>query len=119
VGVSGVNDLYSTDGDGVVLRVHVQPRAGRSAVVGRHRVALKVRVAAPPVDDRANEATIELVAEMLDVPKQQVSIVAGERSRVKRLRVTPIEADDVESRLRVVLDDAAAPDGPRRRRAPD
>jgi len=117
--VSSVSDLYSTDGDGVVLRVHVQPRAGRSAVVGRHRDPHLQRVAVAPLDDRANEATIELVAEMLDVPKQQVSIVAGERSRVKRLRVTPIEAEDVESRLRVLLDDATAPDGPRRRRAPD
>ncbi len=117
--MSGVADLYTVEGDGVVLRVHVQPRAGRSAVVGRHGDALKLRVAAPPLDDRANRAAIGLVAETLDVSERQVSIVSGERSRVKRLRVEGIEVADAESRLRQALDAAATPDGPRRRRALD
>jgi uncharacterized protein len=117
--VPGVTDLFSSEGDGVILRVHVQPRAGRSAVLGRHGDALKLRVAAPPVDDRANSAVIELVAETLDVRAQQVSLVGGERSRLKRLRISGVETEDVAARLRAVLDDADSPAGPRQRRALD
>jgi uncharacterized protein (TIGR00251 family) len=117
--VSGATDLYTTEDDGIVLRVHVQPGAGRSAIVGRHGDALKVRVAAPPVDDRANEEAIGLVAEMLEVKPRQVSIVDGERSRLKRLRVSGVEVEDADARLRQALDEAKSPAGPRQRRTFD
>jgi uncharacterized protein (TIGR00251 family) len=71
----------------VVLRVHVQPRAGRSGVVGRHGDALKIRVSAPPVDDRANAAVVELVAGLAGVAPSAVTVVGGGRSRAKRVRI--------------------------------
>ena len=71
----------------MVISVHVQPGAGRSAVVGRHGQAVKVRVAAPPVDDRANEATVALLATTLDVAPGAVALVSGDTSRLKRFRV--------------------------------
>ena len=117
--VSGVNDLYSFDGKDVVLRVHVQPRAGRSAVLGRHGRALKLRVAAPPVDERANQAVVALVAEMLEAKERQVSIESGDRSRVKRVRIAGLDLEDVESLLERALVAAAEPEGPRKRRAFD
>ncbi|MSO79189.1 MAG: YggU family protein, partial [Acidimicrobiia bacterium] len=91
--MSGANDLVTADGDAVVIAVHVQPRAGRTAVVGRHGDALKVRIAAPPVDDRANTATVALIAGMLDVAATGVTVVSGERSRLKRLRVQGIDLE--------------------------
>jgi len=99
-------DLFDVERDAVVLRVHVQPGAGRSAVVGRHGTSLKVRVAAPPVDGRANVAATELIAETLGVKKDAVELVSGERSRLKRFRIAGIEAEDVESRLRQALTEA-------------
>jgi uncharacterized protein (TIGR00251 family) len=117
--VADVSDLFSIEGEAVVLRVHVQPRAGRSAVVGRHGDALKVHVAAPPVDDRANAEIVELVAELFEVAKQKVTIISGDRSRLKRVRVTGVETDDVEPLVRRALESASSPDGPRRRRVPE
>ena len=114
--MSSANELLIADGDGVVLAVHVQPRAGRTAVVGRHGDALKVRVAAPPVDERANEATAALVAEVFDVPATAVELVAGQRSRVKRVRVHGVELESAVEQLDRALDDAAEPPGPHRRR---
>jgi uncharacterized protein (TIGR00251 family) len=114
--VTAVSDLLTVDADAVVVAVHVQPRAGRTAVVGRHGDALKVRVAAPPVDDRANEATIALVAEVFDVPAKTVALVAGERSRLKRLRVEGIDLDTAVERLERAHEAAAQPPGPHRRR---
>jgi uncharacterized protein (TIGR00251 family) len=114
--MSDVKDLVSADGDAVVVAVHVQPGAGRTAVVGRHGDALKVRVAAPPVDDRANTATIALVAELLDVPPSGVSVVSGERSRLKRLRVVGIEHEAAIERVELAVEAAAEPPGPKQRR---
>jgi uncharacterized protein (TIGR00251 family) len=104
--VTRPSDLYDVVRDAVVVRVHVQPGAGRSAVVGRHGDSLKVRVAAPPVDGRANAAAIALVAETLGVKESSVELVSGDRSRYKRLRVIGIDADEVESRLRQALAEA-------------
>jgi uncharacterized protein (TIGR00251 family) len=64
------------------------PGARRTEVAGLHGEALKIRVAAPAVESRANEALAAFLAERLGVPTRQVRIVAGERSREKRLEVT-------------------------------
>ena len=59
-------EVTAADG-GVVLAVHVQPGAGRTEVVGRHGDALKLRVAAPPTGNRANDAVVELVAKPMEM----------------------------------------------------
>jgi uncharacterized protein len=104
--VTRSSDLYDVERDAVVLRVHVQPGAGRSAVVGRHGTSLKVRVAAPPVDGRANTAAIALIAETLGIKDGDVELVSGPRSRLKRFRVRSVDAEDMESRLDQALADA-------------
>jgi uncharacterized protein len=71
----------------VRLALRVQPKAGRSRVVGAQGAALKVQVAAPPVDGAANEAVVALVAEWLDLPRRDVSIVQGERGRDKVVQI--------------------------------
>lgn len=77
----------------VTFLVRVQPRASRDAIEGEWQGALKVRLTAPPVDDRANEALRRLLAARLNVPLAAVRIVSGERSRTKRIEVcgvTPV-----------------------------
>ncbi len=106
-----VSDLYDDSPEGIVLRVHVQPGAGRSAVVGRHGDALKVRVAAPPIEGRANEASRSLVAEALGVPESDVELISGESSRAKRFRLNGLDAEEGEKRLRVALDEGKTADG--------
>ncbi|HKF92605.1 MAG TPA: DUF167 family protein [Acidimicrobiia bacterium] len=109
------SDLYDVERDAVVLRVHVQPGAGRSSVVGRHGDSLKLRVAAPP-DGRANAAAVGLIAAALGVKERDVELVSGERSRLKRFRVVGIDADDVDARLRQALVEADARVGEPRHR---
>jgi hypothetical protein len=114
--VSGVSDLVIKDGDGVMVAVHVQPGAGKTSVVGRHGDALKLRVAAPPVDDRANAAAAALLAEVLGVKTAAVELVSGQRSRMKRFRVRGLDHDEALERVERALDGATAPPGPRRHR---
>ena len=107
-----VEDLFeiqppATGSDGteaIVLRVHVQPGAGRTAVSGRYGDALKVRVAAPPEGGRANAASRAFLAELLGVKEAQVELTSGESSRSKRFRITGVEPDDA----RRILDGAVA-----------
>jgi uncharacterized protein (TIGR00251 family) len=86
--------------DGVILTVRVIPRAGKSGVSGTRDGALLVRLNAPPVEGAANAELIDVVAEALGVPKRAVTIIAGQRSRTKRVRVTGINVRDAGSRLR-------------------
>jgi uncharacterized protein len=110
-----LSDLYDVEDGAVVVHVHVQPGSGRSAVVGRHGESLKVRVAAPPVGGRANDAALELLAEALEVPAQDVELVSGAKSRVKRFRVRGVTPEEVEVQLRNVLDSAETRIGEPRR----
>lgn len=109
--MSSVSDLFDVADDGVIVRVHVQPGAGRTAVVGRHGDAVKVRVAAPPQEGRATDAAAALLAETLGAAASAVELASGPKSRSKRFRVRGVDPEDVEQRLRVALDDAAAPAG--------
>jgi uncharacterized protein (TIGR00251 family) len=74
-------------GGAAIFSVRVTPRASRDAIEGEHQGALKVRLTAPPVDDRANEALRRLLAERLNVPISAVRIVSGEKSRNKKVEV--------------------------------
>jgi uncharacterized protein (TIGR00251 family) len=79
---------YRHDADGtLVLSVHAQPGAKHTTVAGLHGDALKVRVAAPALEDRANEALVEFLAGAFGVPRRGVTLVAGSRSREKRFEI--------------------------------
>jgi uncharacterized protein len=77
---------------GARLRVHVQPRASRSAIVGQHGNALKVLLTTAPVDGQANRALMALVCERLDIRSSAVHIVTGLSSRTKVLEIAGVSA---------------------------
>jgi uncharacterized protein len=74
----------------VRFRVRVQPRASRDSIEGEHDGALKVRLTAPPVEGRVNDALRRVLAEHLNVPVSAVRIVAGEHSRNKRVSIAGV-----------------------------
>ena len=85
----------------VVFAVKVQPRSSKNEVAGVIEGALKIRLQAPAVEDRANDALREFLAKLLKRPKSAVRILAGERSRVKRVEVAGVTAGEVEGLIRV------------------
>ena len=97
------DDLYEIAGEqpadrdppDLLLRVHVQPGAGRTAVMGRHGDALKVKVGAPPEAGRANAAVVALLVDTLGVGTAQVTLESGASSRDKRLRIEGVGAGDL------------------------
>lgn len=85
-----------TEQDGSVsFTVRVQPRSSRDEIVGEWQDALKIRLTAPPVDDRANESLRRLLAARLKVPVSAVKIAAGERSRTKRVEIQGVTAAQI------------------------
>ena len=79
---------YRSSGEVVTLTLHVQPGAKRSEINGLHGEALKIRLAAPPIDGRANEALIKYIAELFEVPQRQVELKQGGQSRHKVVAVS-------------------------------
>lgn len=80
---------------GIIFSVRVVPRSGRNAIEGEHQGALKIRLIAPPVDDRANDSLRHLLAERLNVRVSAVRIVAGEKSRTKRVQIAGVTPTQV------------------------
>lgn len=83
----------------MILQVHLQPGARRTEVCGEHGGRLKIAIAAPPLDGRANEALIRWLAAQLGLPRRQLCLVAGQRSRDKTLRAEGTHASEVMRRL--------------------
>ena len=85
---------------GVELDVRVIPRARKTTIDGIRDGALLLRVAAAPLNGAANDAVIEYLAGVLDLPRRAVRLVSGERGRKKRLAIEGISADRVRALLR-------------------
>jgi hypothetical protein len=81
------------------LTVNVIPNAKKFEVVGRAGNSFKIRLAAPPLEGRANEELIEFLAEALDIPKSTINIIKGLGSRLKTLEI-PGNIEDIKERLK-------------------
>jgi hypothetical protein len=90
--------LSKTD-KGVLIDIHVQPRASRNELVGLQGDCLKVRLTSPPVEGAANKLCREFFAKCLGVAKSRITLVAGQKSRHKRLLIEGISLDDARKKL--------------------
>jgi uncharacterized protein len=84
---------YSQRDGELIFSVRVVPRASRTEILGEHDGALKVRLAAPPVDGAANEALVRILAQAFNTPRGAISIVAGRSSKLKRVRVRGVSSE--------------------------
>lgn len=92
--------IRQTD-DGVELTIRAQPRASRSEVAGPYGDALRIRLAAPPVDGAANDELVAFLADTLGVAKRDVELVRGHGGRSKTVRVRGVDAATARARLGV------------------
>lgn len=82
-----------------IFPVRVQPRASKDEIAGELGGALKVRLRAPAVEDRANEALVEFLAELLKTPKSAVRILSGDRSRTKSIEIRGVTPQQIHALL--------------------
>jgi uncharacterized protein len=83
-----MSEWYRRSGEVLTLTLHVQPGAKRTDVAGLHGEALKIRLAAPPIEGRANDALLKFIAESFGVPLRQVELKQGGQSRHKVVAIT-------------------------------
>lgn len=83
-----MSEWYRRSGDILTLTLHVQPGAKRTELAGLHGEALKIRLAAPPIEGRANEALLRFIADTFGVPLRQVELKQGGQSRHKVVAIS-------------------------------
>ena len=81
------------------IKVYVQPRASKSEIIGWHADGIRIRIAAPPVNDAANDELIAVVAARLNIRKSAVRIIAGRTGRRKLVEVDGVDSDQLTHRL--------------------
>lgn len=91
-------DIQERDG-AAIFPVRVLPRASKDEIAGEMGGALKVRLRAPAVEDRANEALVEFLAGLLKTPKSAVRILSGDRSRTKRIEIRGVTSQQIHALL--------------------
>lgn len=89
-------EIAERDGE-VIFAVRLSPRASRDAIEGEYQSALKIRLTAPPVEYRANDALRKFLAANLNVPASAVKILSGEKSRTKRIAVEGVSASQIHA----------------------
>ena len=92
--------MLTSTNEGVLLSVRVVPRAARAGLAGIREDALLVRLNAAPVEGAANAELVEVLADVLGVPRRAVSIAVGERSRRKTVLIRGLSVDEVAGKIR-------------------
>ena len=95
--------LTTSKNNALIISVHAQPGAKRTAVVGIHGDRLKIALASPPVDGKANAALIKYLSKELGVSKSLVRLLSGDTSREKRIEVAGLSIDDLLESLKKLL----------------
>lgn len=85
---------------GILLELHIQPQSSKNAVIGLHGSRLKVKIDAPPVDGKANQALIAFFSDIFDLPKSRIELVHGESSRAKTLFVPGLTQEIAQNALK-------------------
>ena len=80
--------LYRWDGENLVLELYVQPNAKKDELVGEYNGRLKVRITAPPIDNKANKYLLKFLAKAFAVSASRVTLLKGETQRTKLVRIT-------------------------------
>jgi hypothetical protein len=94
--------------EGLLLRVRVQPRAAKNQIAGLHNDAIKLRITAPPADNKANQACARFLAKQLDLPPSAITIASGKTSRAKQLFISYSDAEPEKVQETRILQKLAA-----------
>lgn len=86
---------------GVRLHLFIQPKSSKDEIVGPHNGELKIKLTAPPVDGKANEALIKFLSDFLELPKKNLTLIRGDTGRHKVVEISGLSEPDLRSRLRI------------------
>lgn len=93
--------MLSVEKEGVIIAVHIQPRASKNEVCGLHGSELKIRLTSPPVDGAANRLCQEFLSCLFDLSRSRISIKSGDKSRHKRILLEGVTRDQIADKLKL------------------
>lgn len=94
-----MTDWLRAEGESVILNLYLQPGARKTEIVGQHGEALKLKLAAPPVEGKANAALLAFLAAKVGARKTAVELISGETSRLKRVRIRGVAPEAIRAAL--------------------
>lgn len=90
-----VDNILKQTEKGVIISIKLVPNSSQEKVLGYTEEYLKVKICAPPVENKANKQLINFLSKLLQVPKTKISFVAGEKSKIKRLLILDVKQEDI------------------------
>jgi uncharacterized protein (TIGR00251 family) len=91
--------------EGILLKVYLQPKSSKNEIVGPYRDGIKVKVTAPPIEGKANEALIRLLTKELGISPSCIEIIKGHHSREKTLRISGMVDRELMEKLHIITRD--------------
>ena len=85
----------SESADGVIINIHVQPKASRNEITGLHNGEIRIRLTSPPVEGAANKLCTEYLAKLLKTSKSSITLIAGDKSRHKTLKISGMSCNEL------------------------
>lgn len=96
---NGMSNWIRADQNGCIIEVHISPQSKKCEIVGLYNNRLKIKIDSPPVDGKANAALIRFLAETLGLKMSNLSILRGETSKIKQIKIIGLTKDFVEKEL--------------------
>ena len=93
--------MFRQTAEGVSISLHVLPNAPKSEIIGPHNNCLKIKIKSPPIDGKANECIEKFFAELLGLPKKNIELIHGEKSKQKTLLVRGTTITEVKTKLKL------------------
>ena len=98
------NDIYLTQtADGVVFNVKLVPNSSFSKIVDKTNEYVRIKISAPPIENKANKELISFCSDLFNVNKSKISIISGEKSKLKKVLIKDTKFDDLSQKLLFVL----------------
>ena len=95
--------MYRQTKEGVIISLHVLPNAPKSQIVGEHNGSLKIKIKAPPVDGKTNEAIVKFFSDVLGISKSKIEILKGDKSKEKSLQVKDLSLEQIQAKVESLL----------------
>lgn len=98
-----INDCFKITGNDIIVKVKIVPGASRNKIIGAYNNALKISIAAPPVEGKANKKCIAYLAKYFEVAKSKVEIISGQTSKNKLIKIYDISQEDFLDKIEKIV----------------
>ncbi len=101
--MENIFNILQSNSDGIVFSVKLVPNSSFSKIADYTQDYVRIKISSPPIENRANKELIEFCSKLFDVNKSKISIISGEKSKIKKILIKNVNIDDITKKLMFVL----------------